>query len=31
VDVETSTGRAVLSYRLYAESGRTLIEVQRVP
>lgn len=31
VDVETSTGRAVLSYRLYAEGGRTLIEVQRVP
>lgn len=31
VNVTTSTGEAVLSYRLYAEGGRTLIEVQRVP
>jgi hypothetical protein len=31
VDAETTGGRVVLSYRLYLEAGRPLIEVQRVP
>jgi uncharacterized protein len=31
VNAETSQGSIVLSYRLYRESGRTLVEVQRVP
>ncbi|MBO1074242.1 lysozyme inhibitor LprI family protein [Roseomonas marmotae] len=31
VNAETGAGEVVLSYRLYAEDGRTLVEVQRVP
>ncbi|WP_147426139.1 lysozyme inhibitor LprI family protein [Teichococcus wenyumeiae] len=31
VNAETSLGEVVLSYRLYVEGGRPLVEVQRVP
>jgi uncharacterized protein len=31
VNAETSQGEVVLSYRLYVEGGRPLVEVQRVP